>query len=420
MNNNTNILWVVNTIFPDLSKKIGMQMPVSGGWMYDTAKALSTLPHINLSVATVHKDSFFNCKIDNISYFLLKSRSKLKFDSSLINQWDEVCNLVKPDLVHIHGSEYAHGLSLLTNKKKLKYVLSLQGLISVCSKYYLGGLSKKNIVLNTSFRDIASFGGILKDYYKFKSRSKLEIKYFENIDNIIGRTDWDKAHGLKLNPNANYFHCEESLRDGFYSAQKWDSSSIDKYSIFLSQANYPLKGAHNVIKAVSVLVKKYPKIKLFIAGHDLITFSSRYDKLKIQGYGKILLSLIKKNNLEENIHFTGMLSENEMIKMYQKSNVFICPSSIENSPNSIGEAQIIGTPVIASNVGGILNMVSHKHNGLVYRFHDITLLTNYISLIFDDTKYAKMISKNSIVDASKRHNRSFNIKMLLSIYNSII
>ena len=58
------ILWVVNTIFPDAAKQIGVPSPVYGGWMYGLSQDLAAIENLNLAVATVYdgKDikSFFN------------------------------------------------------------------------------------------------------------------------------------------------------------------------------------------------------------------------------------------------------------------------------------------------------------------------------------------------------------------------
>lgn len=47
-----------------------------------------------------------------------------------------------------------------------------------------------------------------------------------------------------------------------------------------------------------------------------------------------------------------------MIEQYLKAHIFVCPSSVENSPNSLGEAQLLGVPCIGSIAGGIPSMLS--------------------------------------------------------------
>src|SRR5690606_3430119 len=129
--------------------------------------------------------------------------------------------------------------------------------------------------------------------------------------------------------------------------------------------------------------------------------------------------LSKKEKVFNQIQFLGMLSEEQMIVEYQKAHVFICPSSIENSPNSIGEAQIIGTPVISSYVGGVPDMVEHGLTGLLYRFEEVEMLAMHIKSIFENDEKALQLSKYGIAAAEKRHNMETILHDTLEAYHYI-
>ena len=104
---------------------------------------------------------------------------------------------------------------------------------------------------------------------------------------------------------------------------------------------------------------------------------------------------------------------------YIQSNIFVSASSIENSPNSVCEAMILGVPVISSMVGGMVDLLEHGVNGFYYQADAPYMLRYYIKKIFEDTDLAKRISKNEIETAEKRHDRADIIKDLKSIYESI-
>jgi glycosyltransferase involved in cell wall biosynthesis len=109
-----------------------------------------------------------------------------------------------------------------------------------------------------------------------------------------------------------------------------------------------------------------------------------------------------------------------MINEYQKANLFICSSSIENSPNSVGEAQLLGTPVIASYVGGVPDMVIHNETGLLYRFEEVEMLSENIRTIFNNRSFLLNLSKNGITIANLRHNRQVNLNKTVDIYSKIL
>src|SRR5690606_23789955 len=154
----------------------------------------------------------------------------------------------------------------------------------------------------------------------------------------------------------------ESLRPSFYN-NNWRIDQCEKYSIFISQAYYPLKGFHQLLKAMPIILRHFPNTKVYVAGNNY--FSNR--GIKINGFGSYINTLVKKYNLADHIKFTGILSEEAMCKRYIDSHVFVSPSSIENSPNSVGEAQLLGVPCVASYVGGTPDMIEHEDTGLLYR-----------------------------------------------------
>ncbi|MBD1262679.1 glycosyltransferase family 4 protein [Maribacter polysiphoniae] len=416
------ILWITNTVFPDLTKALGLETPVVGGWMYGLAKDLSK-SDVNLFVATstIHLQEYHN-KINGIDYYLLKgSKPNTEYDKALVTQWERIIDQINPDLVHIHGTEGAHGLALVKSHPSLKYVISIQGMTSIISRYYTGGIPTNQILLNITFRDFLRRDSILNARNKFKNRGhKVEYEYLKRITNVIGRTQWDHDHVKTINPECQYHFCNESLRDVFYNSPKWSIDTKKDHTIFLSQTNYPLKGLHKVLAAVHLLKNIFPSIKIRIAGNDITRTQSIKDKLRLGGYGKYIKKLIKKYDLMDYIVFTGPLNAEQMVQEYINCHIFICPSSIENSPNSLGEAQFLGTPCIASYVGGVPDMVEHGETGLLYRFEEVEMLAQSIKRLFTNKNLAIKISLGGIRVAERRHDRSVNLETIFKIYQNIL
>jgi glycosyltransferase involved in cell wall biosynthesis len=414
------ILWIVNTIFPAPSKTLGLPEPVFGGWMYGLAEQISISEGIELAVATTYSGSKLKeIKLDNTTYFLLPSKNRIKYDIALEDHWESVCDQFPPDVVHIHGTEYAHGLACMRKFPNLKYVVSIQGLVSVCSNYFYAGISFWEILKNITFRDVVKRDTLFQARKNFKKRGLIEREYIERTKHVIGRTKWDFAHVKVINMSVKYHFCNESLRDGFYSAKKWSINNCRKNTIFLSQAGYPIKGLHQVIKAVAILRKEFPDLKIRLGGSNITKQIYFKDKIKLSGYGKFICALLNRHALGNEINFLGALSEGQMISEYQKAQVFICPSSIENSPNSLGEAQILGVPVIAAYVGGVPDMIDDGKTGLLYRFEEVEMLVANVRSVLNLSDLSLQLSENGIKTASLRHDRKKNLDSTLVIYNAI-
>ena len=239
----------------------------------------------------------------------------------------------------------------------------------------------------------------------------MEAELLRECRHVIGRTSWDRARVWALNPLASYHFCNEVLRPEFYDGRRWDYERCSRHTIFLSQAEYAIKGLHQVLKAMPLVLREYPDAKVRVAGWN-ITDAPWY---RIHGYGKLLRRCIRDNGLSDAVTFVGHLNAEEIKEEYLRSNVFVCPSSIENSPNSLGEAQILGVPCIASYVGGVMDMMKGNEDNL-YRFEEVSMLAAKICRVFADRGYQTDMSS----EAAARHDPKKNSAVLMSIYGELV
>lgn len=415
------VLWVVNTVFPDVAKQMGLLPPVFGGWMYGLAADLAASENITLAVATVYSGSDFkSITVNGIQYYLLPQKATGRHRGQKESDWKKVVDNFAPDIVHIHGTEFGHGMALLNACPNLKYVVSIQGLVSVYHRYFLAGMSTWDVLSNISFRDIICWDTLYHAKHDFYKRGLVEKEYIRRATAVIGRTDWDRAHAQAINPKVAYHFCNESLRNEFYTSERWSLDSCRRHSIFLSQAGYPIKGLHQVLKAVALIKDDYPDILVEVAGHDITKSATLKDRLKRSGYGRYIGRMIKQYGLEKNIRFLGPLQAEEMKKAYLRAHVFICPSSIENSPNSLGEAQILGVPCIAAYCGGIPSMVKDGVNVALYRFHEHEMMASNIHKLFESVDSVNALSTYGRNEAQQRHDRGINLNALKATYKNIL
>lgn len=415
------ILWKINSILPFPAHKVGMEKNVFGGWLESLLKVIVKNEEIDkIGVISNYK----GCKLQiiedgKILYYLVPCKKNLKFDKSILNYYEQINNEFKPDLVHIHGTEFPNNYAYFIACPNNLFVTSLQGLISECKNYYFADLKLKDIIKATSLKDIIRFNTLFNQKENFGNRGKYEIKILQKSNIIVGRTSWDKACTFKITDINKYRFCNENLRDCFYN-KVWDYNRINKYTIFVSQATYPIKGFHKILEAAHILKEKYPKLKIYVAGSNIISSNNLKEKLTISGYALYIKRLIKKYHLENNVIFTGILNDDQLSDMMLKCNVFVQASSIENSSNSLGEAMILGMPIVASYVGGTGDLLKDKKEGFLYPFSDYTLLAYYISYIFENPEEAKKIGINASNHAKITHNREENAKKMIEIYKELL
>lgn len=407
-----NVLWIVNIIFPEAESLMTSKTSLksSGGWLLGLADQIVKQPDVKLTVATVSKrvKAITRLNGEYITYYILPLKGYDKM-------WDTVKAETDPDVIHLHGTEYPWGASYVNQCGGERVVVSIQGLLSSYYYYYYYGLNTFDIIRNFTFGDLIS-GGPLGGKRRFKKGAKREINLLKNVTHVIGRTSWDRARTWAINPDATYHFCNEILRAEFYQDERWEYETCNAHTIFLSQASYPIKGLHQVLRALPLVLRHYPDTVVRIAGWNITYKKGWRARLLFGSYSKIICKMIKKYDLEDHINFIGPKNADEMKLEYLKCNVFVSPSTIENSPNSLGEAQILGVPCISSYVGGTHDMIPNKDCGTLYRFEETEMLARAICDVFAKIK----INNNSIIRIAKeRHDAIKNTTQLLQIYKLI-
>lgn len=412
------VMWL-SSIVPPLTEENSLP---TGGWIGATLKELTKLEEIeHVDVVGVHRARRVEYnKNKRLSTIRIPSKSGLfQYDQGLKHFLRKIIAKNKPDIVDVQGVEFYLVKSLLETETAVPIVATIQGLASACYQRYNAGVETKEIVKNLTIRNILLRDGLFGGRTNYKRRAANEIEVMKNIEHFLGRTDWDKAYALSINRNANYYHCNRILRSQFYNAN-WEFEKIDKYSIYTTQARYPLKGLHVLLKAIAILKKDFPRVKLTVSGKNLTKKSTLRDYLAYTDYQKFIKKLIDILGLSHQVEFTGFLNAEQVVQRLCKTHVFVLPSFIENSPNALAEAQMIGVPSIASYVGGNPTYVKEGKTGLLYDCNDHVVLAEKIACYFDDASLCNEISKKSKKIAYERHDPQKNVNVLMKHYKRIV
>lgn len=406
------ILWVCNVALPKIAERERLAASFGGGWLVGLSEDLVKNSEIQLIICFPNSNKIASKDISP-SYFSFNPKSAREDFESIILE-------TKPDVIHIFGTEYKHSLDCVNACEALglldRTIINIQGLTSIHANHYAAGLNHKVLKAKT-LRDVIKRRSIYKGIEQYKRRGKNEIAAIKKVKHIIGRTDWDKACTSWINPEAEYHFCNETLRGEFYKHQ-WNYDNCEKHSIFVSQCSYPIKGFHLVLEAMPLILSRYPDAKVYTTGKDLINIKG-IDKLKMTYYQVYLRKLIKKYGLWDNVVFLGNLDEKSMCEQFLKSNVFVSASSIENSPNSVGEAMILGVPTVTSDVGGVKNMIEHNAEGFIYQYDAPYMMAYYVCELFDNIELAKDFSNKARIHAGITHNRQINLDRMLEIYKKV-
>lgn len=400
---------------PDIIKASG------GGWITSLKEQIATVDDIELGICYCpgKNKGAGRKERDGITYYAYQKKiwPPEYYDESVEHEFRRILKEFRPDMVHIFGTEFPHTLAMVRAfNNPDRTVIHIQGLVSVIAKHYYAFLPERIIKKNT-FRDFIKGDNIEKQREKFQIRGQYEIAAIKNVNHVMGRTNWDYECTKKINPNVKYHYVQEMMREPFYHGE-WKYEKCEKHSIFMSQGNYPIKGLHIMLRALKELVKKYPDIRLYIAGTDITDMSTVSKRIRASYYQIYIINLIKKWKLGKYVHFTGNLNAQDMKEQFLKANVFVSASSIENSPNSIGEAMLLGVPVVSSDVGGVSSIIEHGKEGYLYPAEHWKHLVKYIDKVFMDGA-GGTISKCAQNRALMQYDREMIVGELIGCYREI-
>lgn len=415
------ILWFSNTPCAGIYQlNENFKLKRTGGWLESLNIAIENELELAISFPFARKiDKFKHNKTlyfpifeGNLFLKILKLKIfKKTFENLILKSALEVINEYNPEIIHIHGTE--NDFLELHKYTKIPIVVSIQGNYIVYHHKYLTGFGYKylnTLPFNLNFSSILSLLFNFKySYNYFKINSKREQKNMLLIKNVIGRTSWDKRLTSILAPNSNYFYGAEILRDKFYNS-KWNNPYYSgKVFIFTINSDSYFKGIETVFHSISLLLDLGMDIEWKIAGLNEHSLIYKISKKKL---GKIFPS--------RGFKLLGPLDEISLVQEMLQSNLYVMPSHIENSPNNLCEAMMLGLPCISTFVGGTNSLIIDLHNGILVQDGDPWSMSGAILDVIGNRELQLKLSKNARKDALLRHDKSAIVKQYVNIYNQIL
>lgn len=411
------ILWIVNMVMPELAEHLKIQTSASGTWMIDISRMLAEQVDIDLAIACVHGNTLKKEELNGITYYTLPGNGKnmLFYTRKYESMWKQINAEFAPDIVHLHGTEYSHGLSFLRACPDVRAVVSIQGILNRIKDVDFGEIPIRHFIFGRTLNQTTHMNGEVALHCIHKKNAEYEKEILRRVKYINAVNTWDSSLCLAINPNLSVFKIEYNLREEMYSSPKWNIEKAERHTIFTNPGGTPLKGLHKLIEAIALLKPKYPDIKLKVPG------MGNDGKLIINSaYARYISKLINKYNLESNIEFLGRQSGTQMCENILSSRVTVIPSAIEGTSLILREAMFLGSPVIASFRGGMADFVSDKVDGFLYDYQEFPYLADRIEQIFESDELCLRFSENAIKKAAYAHDRNRNTAGYLRMYQDIV
>lgn len=411
------VLWFTNTPC-NADEYFNSELKGSGGWLKSLDQAIQE--KIELHIVFYHPECSAPFKYKETYYYPIQKKKKPlikkyldKKAGSIIHKEDvslymSIINQVNPNIIHIHGTENPFGY--IIKKTSIPVVISIQGCINVCYQKFLGDFNKRDLKRSKTATHAILRLFPFRDAYKKMSKMMIrESEILSNSRNIIGRTNWDYRVSRILASESKYHYSSEMLRPVFYN-NVWNPRNSMNSFIFTTSGNIMYKGFETLCHALYLINhKSRNNFKWYVAGiseNDLIV--------------KITKIKMGKNYPLESLKLLGRLNSVDLVSNMLKAGIYVMPSHIENSPNNLSEAMILGMPCIATYAGGTGSLLDDRKEGLLIQDGDPFVMAGAILELHKDINTSIELGKMARRRALKRHNRESIVSDLLETYNSIL
>lgn len=414
------VLWIVpstGNYIPVGGRESGYN---GGGWISSIQNRLIKQDDIQLGVAFCMDGQPKKVIQNGVSYYIVPNHRKglkdkfidllktnnVKRDEILwphyTSKFKQAIDDFHPDVIHIFGSELYQQLAALV-RCDIPTVLHIQGLLSLYIYILLPpGISRWKFIMSGKGLTGKFFN---YQYLAYWQRSVYREKaILRAVNHFIGRTDWDR-HGVHvINPNATYHYGGEILRDIFY---KQAERNIPSKPVICTTISAPLYKGFDVVLKVADILK-----------------NEMHLDFEWNVFGNVSSELMEKTtglcHQNLNIRLHGVASAETIYQNLLGSTLYFQSSYVENSPNAVGEAQLVGIPVVASNVGGTSSMVEHGKTGYLYPVTDPYSAAYYVGKLIAETEENIRIGQEARKIAMERHNPQKIVKDLLETYKLIV
>lgn len=421
------ILWFTNSksnYVPSRQMADGIGGYNGGEWIASAEKLIKSSTEIELAVSFIMDGQPEKVVQDGVTYYPMrnpvrastKERAKklfhavsgyriLDYEKSLwqpfVDGYLKVINDFNPNVIHIWGSEREYGL--VARYTKIPVILHVQGILRPVLNAFLppcvswhnykyASLNPSRLVstlMNKSLMEMAAYR---------------ESVIMKNIKFYLGRTEWDKRVINVYCEDAKYSVVNEVLRDEFYTTE---ARSVPEKLTIVTTIGSPLyKGFDIVLKTAKLLKEEY--------------------KLEFEWncYGNIETEVFQRNTginpSDVNVHLLGVAKASILRDAELKASMYVHSSYIDNSPNSICEAQMLGLPVVTTNVGGIPSLVKDGVTGYLVPSNDPYQMAYCIKTLFMDKGLNVRMGMLAKVEAINRHSKQLIKDQILSVYKSIV
>jgi len=247
-------------------------------------------------------------------------------------------------------------------------------------------------------------GGAFDTYFKrVPSAEKALIKHGFNLADkvVVLSEEWRTKTALFCDPR-KLLILPNSVSIDEKKVVKLQKRPEKPYVILFMGEVSKLKGIYDLLDAIKILNLEKDEILVYVCGNGEVNKAKAY-----------LLGL----GLENIVNVPGWIDGQQKQRLLNDAYIYVLPSYVEGLPVSILEAMSTATPVVATGVGGIPNVLIDGYNGFLVQVHSPEMLADRLRQILADKELWSLLSRNAFMTIKKSFSIDDTETRLRSLYD---
>lgn len=382
--------------------------PIIGGaqtYQYNLAIGLGKLGHDVLVLTGEIPDSLKSkvkefeskyFKIIKIQGFRESIKMKAPFRDVLIDSFT-ILNKFDPDIIYSNGYIPCLLISMIKDSLRAKHIFSYHSTPELDVNKLVG-------ILPGNLKFELAIAKYIFKRWNFDAYLACSNNYLNTVKNNID-AKVKNAHRIYYGVDMKKFSFEIKINREKYGFNKND------FIVLCPVRLIERKGILDIIKAINILKKEIPNIKLLMPTSKLST----NDK-----FSQSVSTLIKKLKLKNNISM--MVDEftiKDMPKAYAISDIMVFPSYSEGLGIISLEAMSMKKPVIATNIYGINEIVKHNKTGLLVDIKSPEQIVKSIKLLYNNKNLRDRLINNAYLMVQNKFELNRQVKKVEELFKKV-
>ena len=233
--------------------------------------------------------------------------------------------------------------------------------------------------------------------------------YVRRVKDVISCSPYVTRFVQQRNPNARFYDISNPIDPAFFTVDIQQTKPQPHTILLLGSVSHR-KGHDVMVKALSLLTKDFPDIQLSIVGNEVEA-----------AFVSTVKQMIHDNHLSSHVRWLGSISQEQLLEEMKQHQIVCLPSRGETLPMALSQAMTVGNLCVASDAGGIPDMIQDGINGFLFPSENATALAETLTTVMNlSHEQIERLRQQNRAFAEKTYNPDSVAQQSVDVYRTVL